>query len=117
VDPSCFDAWSKHVAAGDWTRRRLNHAILSGVLLPLGGSVLPPLAALTGAKKKKKKCKRGTTRCGKTCVNLKTDARNCGSCGTVCGARSGRPDCVRGVCTAKACPHTANSCDPELRVF
>jgi hypothetical protein len=42
----------------------------------------------------------GSKTCGTTCVDLKNDANNCGSCGLVCG---GGMICKAGVC---ACPTT-----------
>lgn len=35
-------------------------------------------------RKKRKKCKNGTTKCGKKCFNLKADSANCGACGATC---------------------------------
>jgi hypothetical protein len=40
----------------------------------------------------------GTTRCNGSCVDLRSDARNCGACGISCG---GGTSCVNGAC---ACP-------------
>jgi hypothetical protein len=37
-------------------------------------------------KTKKKRCKGGRSRCGKRCVDLKTDPAHCGACGNGCGA-------------------------------
>jgi hypothetical protein len=67
------------------------------------------------AKKKKKKCKGGLTRCtvkkGKkkktTCVNVQTDAANCGGCGRAC---TGGKTCSSGLCTSSGClPVSASS--------
>ena len=62
-------------------------------------------APVLAEKKKKKKCKGGTLKCGKKlCVNASTDAQNCGACGRRCGTGQA---CVRGVCTTTgpvACP-------------
>ena len=44
---------------------------------------------------KKKKCKNGTTKCGKKCRNLTSDPANCGACGHACGSGEG---CVGGAC-------------------
>ncbi len=40
-------------------------------------------------------CPSGTVMCGGACVNLQTDPRNCGSCGTRC---QGYATCTAGVC-------------------
>ena len=44
---------------------------------------------------KKKKCKNGTTKCGKKCRDLTSDSANCGACGHACGSGEG---CVGGAC-------------------
>ncbi len=44
-------------------------------------------------------------------VNLTNDANHCGSCPMVCGAPSGTPICVAGVCRVSMCPPTARDCD------
>jgi hypothetical protein len=59
-----------------------------------------------GAEKKKgkskKKCKKGTTRCGKACVSIATDKANCGGCGKRCAATEG---CLAGTCIpCDVCP-------------
>ncbi|MDX2019617.1 MAG: MopE-related protein [Deltaproteobacteria bacterium] len=40
-------------------------------------------------------CPPGTADCGGTCINLSTDAKHCGACGTTCG---GGQTCSNGVC-------------------
>lgn len=52
-----------------------------------------------GDRDKPKKCKKGLTCCGGACVNLATDAGNCGACGKACVAPSGGS----AVCSAGAC--------------
>lgn len=42
-------------------------------------------------------CAGGQTCCGTTCVNLATDAMNCGTCGTACSAGA-QPGCCGGSC-------------------
>lgn len=71
-----------------------------------------PVAA--GQKKKKKKCKKGLTKCHNACANLQTDRRNCGRCGKRCRDFEGK--CEGGVCIANACLAGAHYCDPEVRV-
>jgi len=56
-------------------------------------------------------CPESQTRCGSACVNLQTDAINCGQCGTVC-ARS--EECLAGICAETegetACPEGQTRC-------
>ena len=40
-------------------------------------------------------CAFGTDLCGGACIDVLFDAKNCGSCGNVCG---GGTSCVRGLC-------------------
>jgi hypothetical protein len=44
-------------------------------------------------------CTGGTTLCGASCVDLNTDAANCGVCGTAC---TGPYSCESGICTCPA---------------
>ena len=57
-----------------------------------------PSAVAAEKKKKKKKCKGGKTKCGKKCIDTKTDAANCGGCARPCAAPG---SCQNGLC---ACP-------------
>jgi hypothetical protein len=81
MHPRAFDQWTT-VLASHPTRR--------GAVRLLVGCVLGSLPSwrTDGATlaKAKKQCKAGLTRCGKACVNLKTDPRHCGSCARVCQA-------------------------------
>ena len=53
---------------------------------------------------KKKKCKNGTTKCGKKCRDLSADPANCGACGHACGSGQG---CSSGSCaTGCGAPNT-----------
>jgi hypothetical protein len=58
----------------------------------------PAVEARRKKHKKRKKCKRGTTKCAGACVDLSTDSANCGGCGVVC---TGGKSCSAGKC---ACP-------------
>jgi Stigma-specific protein, Stig1 len=50
-------------------------------------------------------CAAGTGYCGGTCVDVSTDANNCGACGNVCAAGD---TCQNGACIAP-CPCAANA--------
>lgn len=56
-------------------------------------------------------CPESDTRCGNNCVNLQTDASNCGQCGNAC-TRS--EDCRNGICAASdgetTCPEGQTRC-------
>src|SRR5690242_11258376 len=52
-------------------------------------------------------CREGLTRCASSCVDLRSDARACGSCGVVCGETE---MCVAGACT---CPDEHERCGGE----
>jgi hypothetical protein len=43
-------------------------------------------------------CKEGTLPCGTGCIDPRADRRNCGACGTACGAQQ---DCNAGVCQCR----------------
>jgi hypothetical protein len=45
----------------------------------------PNRVQASAKKKKKKACKGGKTRCGKRCVDLRTNSAHCGACGNGCG--------------------------------
>lgn len=91
MQDEAFDHTLAGIASG--LPRRM---VLGGVLGLLGAGVAGGQS--NARKRKKKKCKGGTTKCGKRCANLRTDAANCGACGTACPA--GRV-CTNGVC---GCP-------------
>lgn len=63
-------------------------------------------------RKKRKKCTKGRTKCGKQCFNLSADSANCGACGVVC---TGGKVCSGGTC---ACPanqsFVAGACIPRF---
>jgi hypothetical protein len=69
-------------------------------------------ALLAEKKKKKKKCKGGTIKCGKVCVNASTDALNCGACGNRCSAGAA---CVGGKCQSPnpTCPSGQIRCGAQ----
>jgi hypothetical protein len=56
-------------------------------------------------------CPTGQTKCGTECVNLLTDSRNCGRCGTACPTvANGAAVCIQGLCGFNCSPGWAN-CD------
>jgi hypothetical protein len=63
------------------------------------------------------------TVCGGLCVDLKTDASNCGQCGAACPAVAhGAPVCAAGVCSYQCQPgwsdcdrNAANGCEANLQ--
>lgn len=81
------------VSLGPHTSRRI---VIGGILGLLGARA----ADFQGEarRKKRKKCRKGTKKCGKRCFNLQTDAANCGACGAACPADR---VCAQGAC---ACP-------------
>jgi hypothetical protein len=105
MENSRFDQFTRILAAP--SRRSL-----------LGSAGASALAALLGwnrsaakSKKKKnkkknktnKKCKTAAIKCGKACINPKTNAQHCGQCGNACSSTAA---CVNGACQASktSCP-------------
>jgi hypothetical protein len=114
MEHSRFDDITKSFAAS--SRRSL--------LGMAGGAMLAALLGHDerGADAKKKKCKKPKAKCGKACVNRKTDARHCGACGNACTAGQ---TCVNGSCVGggecrfgqpgadqACCPPGFPNCDP-----
>jgi hypothetical protein len=61
-----------------------------------------------GKKKNKKKCKGDTRNCGKKCVAVQSDPRNCGSCGHECATGE---SCASGQCRGgEKCPTGLTRC-------
>lgn len=103
MDPTRFDDLAR-IASQPQSRRGLLSVLLGGAL---GSAALSPISAgathrrhatSPNRKKPKKKCSKGKTRCGGTCVDLNRDPQNCGGCNNACGA-------VRTCCTG-ACIDT-----------
>lgn len=92
MDGPCFDRFAQQFALA-LTRRRLAAALLG---LGLAGPTRPPVVEAGKKRKKKpKSCKKGTVKCGKHCVNTRTNARHCGGCNRPCGIDVA---CVDGEC-------------------
>ena len=113
MDHSRFDDITKGFAAS--SRRSL--------LGIAGGAALAAWLGRENVKAKKKKCKKPKAKCGKACVNRKTDARHCGACGNACAAGQ---TCVNGACVGggecrfgqpgadqACCPPGFPNCDPN----
>jgi Stigma-specific protein, Stig1 len=83
-----FDELAKALAE-DVSRRE--------ALRRVGGVLAGTLLASFGLKTAWGACPQGKTLCSGKCVNLQTDDKNCGSCGTVC---SRGQSCVNGTCTS-----------------
>lgn len=100
-----MEDWRFDQLATQWgrslDRRRIGQLL---ALIGFGGFLRQSEPAR--AKKKKKKCKAGTIKCGKSCVDPRTNALNCGGCGTRCG--NGRA-CVKGKCQT-GCPQEQILC-------
>lgn len=58
-------------------------------------------------------CARSETCCDGVCVDLSTDAANCGECGNTCSPRRGTGACSIGVCAVEACDDGFVDCNGE----
>lgn len=88
MDPILFDALTRSLSGHGSSRRALLRSIGGGIAA--AGMLAPPAADA-----KKKKCKPGFTRCGKKCVDLNTNAKNCGNCKNSCAFEI---TCAGGTC-------------------
>jgi hypothetical protein len=93
VDPRSFDALTRTLSSSA-TRR----SALAG-LLAAAGVLAAPTPGEAG-----KRCRGATRRCGRTCVNVKTDPRNCGKCDNRC---SSIERCHKGSCVHYCTLNTA----------
>jgi hypothetical protein len=120
MDPTRFDTLIRGLsrAAAPVPTRRAVLATLAAALVAVGSGHVPAAA-------KKKKCKGGTLKCNKVCIDPQTDVSNCGTCGNVCGqgqscdggtcVGGGGGDCVPScgfntVCEGGTCVAAANIC-------
>ncbi len=55
-------------------------------------------------------CAAGQTRCGDACVDLSSDEKNCGACGSVCESGLVPVECRSGVCERANCPEGITYC-------
>jgi hypothetical protein len=107
-----FDALIRSFAVSSQRRQ-----LLRRVAAALGVATAANLSARAPAlakKKKKKTCKKGRKRCGRKCVDIKNDAKNCGGCGNTCLGTG--TICSRGKCLVATCPAGASTCRPPLHV-
>jgi hypothetical protein len=121
MDPKRFDTLTRTLSAGKAVppTRRAVLATLAAALVAVGSGHVPAAA-------KKRKCKGGTLKCNKVCVDPQNDFSNCGTCGNVCGqgqscdggtcvGGGGGGDCdppcgFNAVCQDGACVAAANRC-------
>lgn len=133
MDNERFDQMIRHLARGA-SRRETLIGLAGGLLVPLaswGEAAARGSAALHAAQKKrkrstKKRCKGGKTRCGKRCVDTRSDAANCGGCRRACtapatcgGGAPGTPGicgCTKTTCAAqgKNCGTIPDGCGSAL---
>ena len=105
MDDARFDDLSRRIAS-----RRTALGGLAAIAALAAPLVPQALAGRKKKKKKPKKCAAGAVRCGAACVNLQTDAQNCGGCGNRCG---GGVACEGGACQPPAntqCPNGQTRC-------
>ena len=98
MEQESFDQITRALAADRSRRgvvRGLAGAAMGGVLVAAGGR------AADAKPRKKKRCKSPKSKCrtGKktVCVDLQTDASNCGACGTICPGDQG---CCNSACVS-----------------
>lgn len=97
MDPERFDAFV-HLMVSP-RRAVLRRALGGGLAAVFSSAAIEEAAANKRKRRRKRKCRGGHKRtCGGKCVNLATDAANCGECGFVC--ESG--ECIHGACTCDA---------------
>jgi len=54
------------------------------------------------------------TNCSSSCVDLATNARNCGTCGNVCTGQHAEGGCAAGLCTVARCDPGWGNCDSDV---
>jgi hypothetical protein len=133
-----FEALARDLAAGEITRRRALYrlgvagaaAVVPGFLLTDTAFAKCPKSRRCGSKccpkgakckHGKCKCQGGRKKCGKRCVDVRTDPKNCGSCGRACPSGE---TCANGECSggqpSQTCGNNVaeggEACDgPDLR--
>jgi hypothetical protein len=100
MDAQRFDCLTLKLSSA-LSRRRFGSVLAAlGLAAGFGGALESEGKKKKGKNKKPKKCKKGTIKCGKKCVNPKNNALNCGRCGQRCGISRA---CVDGQCQT-GCP-------------
>ena len=94
MDGNRFDTFAR--ALGRTTGRRGALGSMAAGAALLGGVVATRQEAAAG--KKRETCKPGQTKCGKKCVFLQTNAKNCGACKNACLSDQ---ICGNGTCASK----------------
>ena len=102
MDGNRFDSFARSLGRRIGRRGALGSMAAGAALL--GGVAATRQEAAAG--KKTKSCKPGQTKCGKKCVSLQTDAKNCGACKNVCPSDQ---VCGNRVCTSKCGQVTKNA--------
>jgi hypothetical protein len=130
MDDRSFDALTRSLAAGRWTRRRATKAVAGGVLGALTAALgLARGVEAAGCKPPGGKCKHDGDCCTKNCNRKKGKCRGCASGKTYCAAQStclpdddccDDTDCdgevcqpdgsCAGACTPRTCAEQGSSC-------
>ncbi len=88
MDTAGFDQMTRRLHTAS-TRRRLGGMLAGLLAVTMPNATFEADAKRSKHKKHKKRrntCRSPRTTCGKTCVDLATDAVNCGACGNRCAA-------------------------------
>jgi hypothetical protein len=78
-----------------------------------GGAAAGGADAVGGSGTAECGCSRSETCCDGVCVDLSTDAANCGECGNTCAPKRGTGACSMGECAVEACDDGFVDCNGE----
>jgi hypothetical protein len=105
MNAGSFDALIRGASVTN-SRRALGRLLAAIAAASIGG-VATPQSGDAGNRKRKRRCRGGKRRCGRRCVDTRTNPRHCGGCGNRCQ--------VNGVCIAGRCTCPKGNCaDPGL---